>query len=273
MRALVVLSLMTMLGACSMAPKPLRVCADPSNLPFSDVRQAGFENRIVDLIGHDLGRPIDYIWSPKSPGEKRNAPEQQRCDLWPGVASGMTDVDTTRPYYRSSYVFVTRSDRHLDVRSLDDPRLKRLLIGVQLVSDNDAMSPPTHALVKRGIISNVRGYLLYGIYPKPSPPSAIIQAVDRGDIDVALAWGPLAGYYARRSSHPLTITPIAPQLDGPNWPMAFDISMGVRKNDARFKQRIEGLLEKEAPRIDGILESYGVPQDRINPSNLREAQG
>src|SRR5262249_31000821 len=153
-------------------------------------------------------------------------------DVWPGIASAVERVATTRPYYRSTYVFVTRADRGLDITSYDDPRLRELKIGIQLVGDNAANPPPAHALARRGITDNVRGYMLYGDYKQPNPPSAIVQAVADGDIDVGVVWGPLAGYFAAKSKTPLEVTPVQPWLDGPKWPMVFDISMGVRKDDA-----------------------------------------
>jgi mxaJ protein len=248
-----------MLGACSLGPRPLRVCADPNNLPFSNAKGQGFENRIVQLIASDLHRPVVYTWWAQRRGYVRNTLKDRRCDLWPGVASGVEMLDTTRPYYRSTYVFVTRADRHLDIRSFDDPRLKRLTVGVQLVG-NDAMNtPPTHALARRGIIRNVRGYMLYGDYARANPPAAIVEAVDDGDIDVAVVWGPLAGDFAKKAAHPLRLQPVQPWLDGPQWPMVFDISMGVRKDDLQFKHTIEAILQKEAPHIQAILRNYGTP--------------
>ena len=122
---------------------------------------------------------------------------------WPGVATGVDMLATTRPYYRSTYVFVTRADRGLDIGSFDDPRLRTLKIGVQMIGDDCVNTPPAHALARRGIIDNVRGYMLYGDYAQPNPPAAIVEAVAAGDIDVAVVWGPLAGYFAAPAAHPL----------------------------------------------------------------------
>jgi mxaJ protein len=247
------------LSACAARQQPLRVCADPNNLPFSNADRRGFENEIASLISRDLDRPIVYTWWAQRRGYVRNTLTAGTCDLWPGVASGVEMLDTTRPYYRSTYVFVTRADHNLDIKSFDDARLRRLKIGVQLVG-NDAMNtPPAHALARRGIIDNVRGYMLYGDYSRPNPPAAIVEAVDRGDIDVAVVWGPLAGYFAQRSHHPLILKPVRPWLDSPQWPMVFDISMGVRKDDPKFKRTIETILNRETPQIGRILKTYGVP--------------
>jgi mxaJ protein len=166
----------------------------------------------------------------------------------------------TNPYYRSSYVFVTRRDRNLSIKSLDDPVLRKLRIGVELVGDDGMNTPPVHALDKRGIHGNLKGYIVYGDYREPNPPSRIIDGVARGDVDVAIAWGPLAGYFASRQPVPLEITPVSPQIDLPYLPEVFDISMGVRREDKAFRDRLDAILEKRKTEIDSILDSYHVPR-------------
>jgi mxaJ protein len=247
------------LAACTPQQKVLRVCADPNNLPFSNARGEGFENRLVDLVARDLGAKVQYTWWAQRRGYVRNTLKDKRCDLWPGVATQVEMLATTRPYYRSTYVFVTRADRRLDIVSFDDPRLKRLKIGVQMIGDDASNTPPTHALARRGITGNVRGYMLYGDYAKPNPPAAIVEAVDRGEVDVAVVWGPLAGYFAARANHPLTLTPVQPWLDGPQWPMVFDISMGVRRDDAKLRQSLDQVLTRRAKEIAALLAGYSVP--------------
>jgi mxaJ protein len=250
--------------------RELRVCADPNNLPFSNQSGEGFENKIVELIAKDLDATVSYTWWAQRRGFVRNTLKSGKCDLWPGVASGLEMLGTTRPYYRSSYVFVTRADRRLDIASFDDPQLRHLTIGVQMVG-NDAMNtPPTHALARRGIIDNVRGYMLYGDYTKPHPASAIVDAVARGDIDVAVVWGPLAGYFAGKEPVALALKPVEPRMDGPLWPMAFDISMGVRRGDAELKQEIEQELARERPAIGAILARYHVP---LLPTDVETGPG
>jgi mxaJ protein len=251
------LGLVLALAACG--PKPLKVCADPNNLPFSNRAGEGFENRLAELVGHALGRPIQYVWWAQRRGFVRNTLKDRRCDLWPGVATRPEMLATTQPYYRSTYVFVTRTDRGLDIASLDDPRLKSLTIGVQMVGDDAANTPPAHALARRGIVQNVRGYMLYGDYTQPNPPAAIVEAVDRGDVDVALVWGPLAGYFARRAAHPLRLAPVQPQLDAGQWPMTFAISMGVRKEDKELRAKLDKALQAHAGEIHRLLADYGVP--------------
>ncbi|MGI4878832.1 MAG: substrate-binding domain-containing protein [Janthinobacterium lividum] len=237
----------------------LTVCADPNNLPFSNRAGEGFENRIAALLAKKMNADIAYVWWAQRRGYVRNTLNEAKCDIWPGVADGVDLVSTTRPYYRSSYVFVTRADKPLGGLSFDDPRLKTVKIGVQMVG-NDAMNtPPAHAIARRGMIDNVRGYMLYGDYAKPNPPAAIIDAVASGDIDVAVVWGPLAGYFASKSPG-LKIEPVRPQSDGAEWPMAFDIAMGVRKGAPAFKAEVETILAEEAPAIARILDDYHVPR-------------
>jgi mxaJ protein len=258
MRRLALLLVVLALTGCGQ--RTLRVCADPNNLPFSNVRGEGFENRLAELVAHELHAKVAYVWWAQRRGFVRNTLKDRRCDLWPGVASGVEMLGTTRPYYRSTYVFVTRADRNLDVASFDDPRLKQLTIGVQMIGDDASNTPPAHALARRGIVQNVRGYMLYGDYAKPNPPAAVVEAVDRGDVDVAVVWGPLAGYFAARAQHPLRLAPVRPWLDGPQWPMVFDVSMGVRKEDVKLRRALDAALEKQAPAIRRLLDAYHVPQ-------------
>lgn len=258
MRTLLI-ALLLGLAACAPKPRVLKVCADPNNLPFSNARGEGFENKLVELVAADLGAKVEYVWWAQRRGYVRNTLRAGQCDVWPGVASQLEMLGTTRPYYRSTYVFVTRADQGPAITSLDDPRLRTAAIGVQLVGDDGANTPPSHALTRRGIIENVRGYLLYGDYSQPNPPAAVVEAVDRGEVDVAVAWGPLAGYFAKRASHRLMLKPVQPWLDGPQWPMVFDISMGVRKDDVELRQELDRALERRRPEIRRLLESYGVP--------------
>lgn len=236
----------------------LKVCADPNNLPFSNRAGEGFENKLAQLVARDLGDTVQYTWWAQRRGYVRNTLGAGDCDLWPGVAAGVDMLQTTEPYYRSTYVFVTRAGGP-KLTGFDDPRLRTLTIGVQMVGNDAQNTPPAHALARRGIIDNVRGFMLYGDYAKPNPPAAIVDAVARGDIDVAVVWGPLAGYFAAREPVSLTLTPVSPWLDGPQWPMVFDISMGVRRGDEAFRRRIDEILEKERPAIQAILAQYHVP--------------
>lgn len=238
----------------------LRVCADPNNLPFSNDAQEGLENRIADLVAHDLGATVTYVWWAQRRGFVRNTLNQGQCDVLIGVPLSFERTRPTIPYYRSTYVFVTRRDRHLRIASFDDPQLKRLRIGVQLIGDDGINTPPAHALSNRGIIRNVRGYSVYGDYRQPNPPARIIDAVAGGDIDVAVAWGPLAGYFATREPVPLELTPVSPQIDLPFLPFVFDISMGVRRGNDSLREQLNTIIERRRADIDRILADYGVPR-------------
>lgn len=247
-------------SAAAAPERVLRVCADPNNLPFSNDKGEGFENRIVELVAQDLHARVAYVWWAQRRGFLRNTLNAGECDLVPGVASAMEALATTRPYYRSTYVFVTRQDSGLDIASFDDPRLKRLTIGVQMVGDDFSNTPPAHALARRGVTDNVRGYMLYGDYAEPSPPQRIVQAVARREIDVAVVWGPLAGYFASREGAPLELRPVTPWMDGATWPMVFDISMGVRRGETALLRDVERALAARKGQIDEILTAYGVPR-------------
>jgi mxaJ protein len=157
-------------------------------------------------------------------------------------------------------VFVTRRDRGIHLRSYDDPVLRTLRIGVQLVGDDGANTPPVHALGARGIRGNLKGYLVYGDYREPHPPSRIIDGVANGEVDVAIVWGPLAGYFAARQRVPLEITPVSPQVDLPFMPQVFDIAMGVRRADKSLRDTLDALIERDRKQIESILDSYDVPR-------------
>jgi mxaJ protein len=263
MRALAGLLLALLAAACTPAPSPaprrLVACADPNNLPFSNKAGQGFENQLARLIAADLHAELSYVWWAQRRGYVRNTLGEGKCDFWPGVASNVEMLATSRPYYRSSYMFVSRAKDGLAGLTLDDPRLKRLKLGVQMVG-NDAMNtPPAHALARRGIVGNVRGFMLYGDYSQPNPPAEIVRAVGAGEVDVALVWGPLAGYFAETSAVPLRLERVTPWLDDAQWPMAYDISVGVRKDDAALLRDVDGVLARRAGAIRALLQRYGVP--------------
>jgi mxaJ protein len=239
--------------------RELKVCADPNNLPFSNQRGEGFENKIATVIGADLDLPVRYTWWPQRRGFFRNTLNFGRCDVVLGVPAGLDAVLRTKPYYRSTYVFLSRRDRGLHIRSLDDSVLHRLRIGIHFAGDDYENPPAAQALARRGMVANVVGYSLYGDYSKPNPPADLIQAVAHGDVDLAIAWGPLAGYFARRSAVPLDLVPVSPEIDPPALPFAFDIAAGVRRGDHAMRDRIQGALDRHRAEIHDILENYGVP--------------
>lgn len=246
--------------ARSHPPRVLRVCADPNNLPFSNEKLEGFENKLADLIANELDARVQYTWFAQRRGFIRNTLRAKECDVVMGVPTSFELAAATRPYYRSTYVFVTRERDRITIKSFDDDVLKKLTIGVHLVGDDYSNTPPAHALSSRGMVHNVRGYTLYGDYTKPNPPADILTALADREIDVAIVWGPLAGYFAKQLKEPLRMTPVSPQVDVPFLPMVFDIGVGVRREDARLKERIEDILARRRKDVNSLLEEYGVPR-------------
>jgi mxaJ protein len=238
----------------------LKVCADPNNMPFTNLHGQGFENRIADLIARDWNARVEYTWFPQRRGFARMTLKHGDCDVILGVPTNYEQAATTAPYYRSSYVFLSRRDRHLGITSLDDPRLHRLKIGIQIIGNDHVNAPPAHALAKRGIVANTVGYPVYGDYSKADPTRNIVDAVADGDVDLAVVWGPQAGWFARQQKVPLDIVPVSPQIDLPFLPLVFDISMGVRRGDTALKDRLDQELERRRADIERILDAYGVPR-------------
>ena len=256
-KALLAIAAALLAGSCTQ--RTLTACADPNNLPFSNRAGQGFENKLAEMIAADLHANLSYVWWAQRRGYVRNTLNEQKCDFWPGIGSNVEMAATSRPYYRSTYVFVTRAKDGLDHITLDDPRLRKLKIGVQMVGNDATNTPPAHALARRGMVANVRGYMLYGDYSKANPPSEIVQAVERGDVDVALVWGPLAGYFAAQSPVPLKIEPVTPWMDAMQWPMQFDISIGVRKDNQELLKDIDRILAARSGEIRKLLADYHVP--------------
>ncbi len=242
------------------SPRVLRVCADPNNLPFSNDRLEGFENQLAALVARDLHARLEYYWWAQRRGFFRNTLNAGACDAVMGVVSSLEMALTTNPYYRSTYVFVTRRDSPLRPASFDDRTLRRARIGVQIVGDDFSNTPPAHALTSRGIVGNIVGFSLYGDYARPNPPAAIIEAVAERRVDVAVAWGPLAGFFATRSPVPLRLTPVSPQIDLPFLPFVYDISMAVRRRDPALRDELNAFIDRRRPEIDRLLASYGVPR-------------
>jgi mxaJ protein len=254
-----------------LAGQTLRVCADPNNLPYSNEQQQGFENKLTDLIAKDLSMQVTYFWFPQREAFFRNTLDRGVCDVVMGVPAGIDEAATTRPYYRSSYVFVTRRDRHLHITSFDDPRLHVLKIGVHILGEEDDSLPPVHALTSRGIVRNLVGFSIFGNLNEKDPPADLIRAVEDGTVDVAVAWGPLAGYFMQKSSVPLEITPIEGDPKLPNLPFHFDIAIGVRPGDVALEKNLDAELVRRRAAIQQILNSYGIPQfDTASSSRVRE---
>jgi len=227
----------------------LRVCADPDNLPFSNDRLEGFENRVAAVLGRELGLPVRYTWHAQRRGFIRETLAAGACDVVMGVPSGLPRVATTRPYYRSSYVFVWRR-AEAAVRSFDDPALRRLKVAVTVLGDDGADPPPVAALARRGIVQNVVGFpIIDGLQ--------MVDAVAEGKVDLAVVWGPLAGYRARGAR--LQLAPVSPATEG-GLPFVFPIAVAVRPGDEALRVRLETALERRHGEVERILERFGVPR-------------
>jgi mxaJ protein len=254
MKGAALLSLLLLAGCSAVAsPQPLRVCADPNNMPFSNQRKEGFENKLAALVAADLGRPVDYVWWAQRRGNVRETLNAGRCDLIPGIASGLEMLATTSPYYASTYVAVTREGVP-PVASFDDPRLRNMKIAVQMIGDDFSNTPPAHALTRRGIVQNVRGFMIYGDYADANPQAPIVDAVARGEVDVAFVWGPVAGWFAgQRGLH------VEPVRSGPDERLAFAIAMGTRKSDEALRGQVQRVLDRRKDDIARLLGEYRVP--------------
>ncbi|HET9599043.1 MAG TPA: substrate-binding domain-containing protein [Anaeromyxobacteraceae bacterium] len=246
-------------AAAAAQANALRVCADPDNLPFSNQEKEGLENRIAEVVAKDLGMEVSYFWWPHQRGLVRHTLGEDKCDVLIGVPHDLDTVLTTKAYYRSTYVFVTRQDRHLAIKSFDDPALKKLRIGVHMDT------PPWSALGERGLMDHVEGYPLMFDYRLSDPsrrPTKLLDDVRDGVIDLAIAWGPMAGWYAKKNGGQLALAPVQ---GGGRLPMTFDISMGVRRSDEALRARLEGVLQRHAADIKKILGDYGVPVVALTP--------
>jgi mxaJ protein len=234
--------------------KQLRVCGDPNNMPFSNEALQGIENKIADVIAKDLGMTVAYVWWPHQRGLVKRVLNTRRCDVMLGIPKGYDPVLWTKPYYRTGYVIAYRKDRKIKVRSLDDPQLKTLKIGVQV------NTPPHDALGQRGIAENVVGYQLMfdSNFHAEDYPGKVVEDLIAGSIDVALVWGPIAGYFASKKGAPIEVVLLEDRPDSGNR-FAFDISMGVRKSDTALKAKLEEALARKHDEITHILETFGVP--------------
>ncbi len=239
------------------ARRTFSVCADPNNLPFSNRAGEGFENRLAELAAHALDADVAYTFWPQRRGFLRMTLNAGHCDVVMGVPVGTERVLTTAPYYRSGYVFVY--GQHAPrVRSFDAQELAHLRIGVPLVGDDGANPPPIAALARRHLVENVRGYSVYGDYRRESPPSDLIQAVRNGEVDLAVAWGPLAGYFAARSEPKLAIFPVPEGPGGPET-FRFEIAMAVRHDDETLRAELDRVIVEHHAEIQAILREFHVP--------------
>ena len=237
----------------------LRICADPNNLPFSNEHGEGFENRLAQLVARDLRMKVEYTWWAQRRGFFRNTLNAGLCDVVQGVPTGFERTLTTKPYYRSTYALVYRKDAGYALHSLDDPKLRELRIGLHFIGDDYSNPPPAEALARRGIVRNVVGYSIYGDYREPNPPARLIEAVAKREVDAAIAWGPLAGYFAKRQPVELAVVPLPTPGGAETQPFEFSISMGVRKDSELLRSKLNAILERRREEVADLLKAYGVP--------------
>jgi mxaJ protein len=251
-------------SAADAVPRELAVCADPANLPYSNERQEGFENRIASLIAADLHTTLRYTWNVQRRSFLRRTLRAGECDVVIGLPVGLQGVAQTRPYYASTYVFVTARQRGLQqalqAQGFDAPVLRTLKIGVQALGAEGANTPPAGALARRGIVDQVVGFPMWGEENDETPQARIVDAVDSGEIDVAVVWGPFAGYFARRHGEALQVTPATADPEQPALAFRYEMTLGVRRGDDALLAELQQALDRRGPEIRAILNEYGIPQ-------------
>ncbi len=233
-------------------PKVLRVCADPRNLPFSNERGEGFENKLAELLAAKLQKKIDYMYFPQATGFVRMTLGAHRCDVIMGFPQGDDLVQGTNPYYRTAYALVSKPGSGLEeVASLGDARLKGKHIGIV------AGTPPATNMAVNGLMANAKPYPLMIDTRVDSSAEAMANDLNKGEIDAAILWGPMAGFYARKSNPPLHVTPLVHETSGPQ--LVYRIGMGVRRADQNWKRMLNRLIQENQGEINRILLDYGVP--------------
>jgi mxaJ protein len=246
-------SVLMLATAVSASAAPLRFCADPDDLPFSNRAGQGFDNRIAVLLAHDLHRDPVFVWARSRRGFIREQFNKGACDVLLGTPAGMKALANTQPYYRSSYVFVTPAREHLQITSFSDPHLNSGRIGLQILEED--YSPPSLPLIRNGHAGQLVGFDSFG-----DPAGNIVRAVARGQIGTAVVWGPLAGYYAARQHLPVTLAAVSPAVDPvTHVPFSFDITAAVHKRDTELLNSLNASLARLQPQINRILATYHVP--------------
>jgi len=240
-------------------PRPaLMVCADPANLPYSDKAEQGFENKIAAILAEDLNADLVYFWQAEHRGFIRRTLLNNNCDLVMSVPPQLPAVITTRPFFVSSYVAVMREDDPRHFSSFSDPWLPDARIGLQLVGSEGATTSPAVALSRRGINQHITPFPMWSEKGQ-NTQGRIIEAVANGEIDVAFVWGPFAGYFARTQNSKLRIESIAGDPLAPEYPFVFEMAIGVRKSEPKFRDRLQEALDRHASGIYRIMQDYGAP--------------
>jgi len=250
-------------------PKVLRVCADPRNLPFSNDKGEGFENKIGELLAEKLQKKLDYMFFPQATGFVRMTLGSHRCDVIMGFPQGDDVAQGTNPYYRTAYALVAKQGSGLEeVTTLEDERLKGKRIGIV------AGTPPATNMAIAGLMGHAKPYPLMIDTRLDSSAEAMISDLTKGEIDAGILWGPMAGFYAKRSNPPLHVTPLVKETTGPK--LVYRIGMGVRAADQNWKRQLNRLIQENQPAINKIMLDYGVPlldeNDRpIGPESANKA--
>lgn len=233
-------------------PKVLRVCADPRNLPFSNEKGEGLENKLAELFAEKLQKKLDYVYFPQATGFVRMTLGAHRCDVIMGFPQGDDLAQGTNPYYRTAYALIAKEGSGLDeVTTLEDERLKGKHIGIV------AGTPPATNMAANGLMANAKPYPLMIDTRFESSSEAMIGDLMSGQIDAAILWGPMAGFYAKKANPPLHVTPLVKETTGPR--LAFRIGMGVRAADQTWKRQLNRLIQENQPAINKILLDFGVP--------------
>ena len=238
-------------------PEKIRVCADPDNMPSSNDKLEGYENKLATLISQELKAKLEYVWYPTRRGYFRIL-NGMYCDLAMEVPAGLDMAGATKAYFRSGYVFVTRKGSGLDdINSLADPRLKKVKIGVNIYTSDAENSPPAMALSHYGVVGNLVGYSTF--FDENNRPEDIVNAVAKKDVDLAIAWGPLAGFYAKTATVPLVLTPLPAKDSLSDFPFQYNIGIAVRRSDKEFKDSLNAVLTRRQSDVQAILKEYAVP--------------
>ncbi len=232
----------------------LRVCADPGNMPLSNIKGEGFQNKIAEVLAESLGANLSYFWRPTiERGLTRKTFGEGKCDVMMSVPANMPRILTTQPYYRTTYVIVHRNDRDYNIKSLDDPILKEASIGVF------QRSAAREALRRHGIKKNtvVHAMSWVGDLDEKVQPHQQVEKVTRGEIDMAAVWGAHAGYHKAKLNEPLTLVPMNVLEDTVY--LQFDMSLGIDRRKGELAKLLNETLVKEKEKIQKILEEFGVP--------------
>ncbi len=250
--------LAALLGAASVkseapAVAGLRVCADPDNMPFSNLNGEGFENKLAELIAQKLGARLDYSWFAEATGYVPNTMGRDACDLVMGYAQGTGLIEDTNPYYYTSYLLIYREDdtNLAGVESLADPRLKGKKIGFF------ARTPPSSVLAMHGLTPDAKPFDIRAGENATKAAITMIGEIASGALDAGILWGPVGGYYAERAGVPLKLVPLVKETAGPR--SIYGITMGVRPNQPEWKHKINKFIAANQREINAILESYNVP--------------